>query len=100
MLLRHLTPFTPSPQIPSLQTASQTPSVEEKHTPSLTKLVSPYIKIEPEPPKFQQIDEENNYLQYLRQRVAELAYTNEALTDRLVTIDLGELGMLYQERVF
>lgn len=99
MLLRHLTPFTPSPQIPSLQTASQTQSVEEKHTPTLTELVYPYITIEPEPPKFQQIDEENSYLQYLRQRVAELTYTNEALTDGLVTIELGKTTT-YQERVF
>lgn len=92
MLLRHLTPFTPSPQIPSLKT-------EEKHTPTLTELVSPYITIKPEPPNFQQIDEENNYLQYLRHRVAELTYTNKVLTDRLVTIELVETTT-YQERVF
>lgn len=73
--------------------------MKEKHTPTLTELVSPYITIKPESPTFQLIDEENNYLQYLRQRVAELTYTNEALTDRLVTIELGETTT-YQERVF
>lgn len=67
-----------SPRRDLCEAASETPR------PSLTELLSPYTTITPEPPTFSQLDEENAYL---RQRVAELVYTNKALTDRLITAE-------------
>lgn len=90
-------PQTPSePSTPTSQTSSlltPTRSISDSadilvpspaQTPSLSELLSPYTTITPEPPKFPNLYEENNYL---RQRVAELVYTNEALTDRLISLE-------------
>lgn len=59
-----------------------TPSENQRQ--SLTELLSPYITLRPEPPTFTNVEEENVYL---RQRVAELAYTNNALTDKLISLE-------------
>lgn len=85
-------PSTPTSQTVSLLTPTRSISdsadtllpTSEDQTPSLTEILSPYTTITPEPPKFAKLDEENNYL---RRRVAELVYTNEALTDRLISLE-------------
>lgn len=93
-------PSTSEPAIPNAQTPSQeTPfrstsdsmstdtseaSSLEVHTPSLKELLSPHVTLTPNPPKFLQLEEENAYL---RQRVAELTFMNEALTDKLISVE-------------
>lgn len=74
------TSLTPIPQTPT----SETDTSLEHGPPSLTSLLSPYITLTPEPPKFPQLDEENKHL---RQKIAELSYTNSALTDRLIDVE-------------
>lgn len=80
---------TPTSQSSSTYTppASLTDSSEiisECHIQSLTELLSPYTTLIPEPPKFAKLEEENTYL---RQRIAELMYTNKALTDKLISLE-------------
>lgn len=94
-----LTPtlLTTSIQTPTLQSLSfQTPSYSttdsntirntplKTQAPSLSEIMSPYITLTPVTSKFPQLDKEN---QYLRQPVAELTYTNEALTDKLIELE-------------
>lgn len=93
------TPSSPSvsePSTPTASTPSQTPSFSTKstctplvlpleaQTPPLTEILSPYTSLTPDPPKFPQLDQEN---EYLRQRIAELVYTNEALTNKLIDLE-------------
>lgn len=74
------TPTSPSPT-PSTPTAE---AAADPTTPSLTQLLSPYVTLTPEPPQFTQLDKENDFL---RRKVAELNYTNSALTDRLIEVE-------------
>lgn len=62
----------------------------EHQTPSLTELISPYVTLNPEPPKFINIEDENAYL---RQRIAELVYTNNALTDKLISLEKDKMQL-------
>lgn len=90
-----------SPSVSGLTTAttptsdncpSQTPlnatmdSLEalDSRTPTLTEILSPNLTLKLEPPKFPKLEEENKYL---RQRVVELNYMNEALTNRLILLE-------------
>ncbi|KAG8313156.1 hypothetical protein J6590_006713 [Homalodisca vitripennis] len=94
-------PSTPTPLTPEPQTLTpETATLPEMDPPSLTELLSPYVTLTPEPPKFPQLDEENKYL---RQKLAELKYTNQALTDRLIDVEkrllkLDESETLIAER--
>lgn len=56
--------------------------------PSLTKLPSHYLTPTPDPPKLSQQDQENSYL---RKQLAELTYTNEALTNRFILLENSHL---------
>lgn len=85
---------TPTATTPSLDNCpSQTPlnatmdSLEalDSRTPTLTELLYPYLTLKPEPPKFPKLEEEN---EYLRQRVVELNCMNEALTKRLIHVNI------------
>lgn len=53
-------------------------------TPSLTELLSPYTTITPAPPKYTCLEEENTYL---RQRVAELTFETDALTNKTIELE-------------
>lgn len=72
------------PTTDSKSTSTEEAASLEEQPPSLTELLSPYVTLTPDPPKFQKLEEENAYL---RQRIAELTYTNESLTDRLILLE-------------
>lgn len=95
-------PSTPTSLTPSLQTPRFTSTLDVTDTPSqnsqplsLTELLSPYTTLTPVPPRFSQQEEEN---QHLRQRVAELIYTNEALTDKLISLE-KEIAVINQNKL-
>lgn len=73
-----------APQTPTsdISTSSQRSDLTE--TPSLTELLSPYTTIIPVAAKFDCPNEEN---QHLRQRVAELEYMTEALTNKSIDLE-------------
>lgn len=96
-------PSTPTSQTPSLQTPSRSIPTTDVNSeaitpsPSLTELLSPYTTLTPVPPTFSQPEEENNHL---RQRVAELIYINEALTDRLIALEKQVTSKDCNETIF
>lgn len=75
------TPNTPS-------TSYQTP--EMSYTPSLTETLSPYVQLTPVTPKHACLETEN---QHLRQRVAELEYMIDALTNKAIDLEKELLKM-------
>lgn len=66
----------------TLNTGYRTP--EMSNTPSLTETLSPYVQLTPAPPKHACLETEN---QHLRQRVAELDYMIDALTNKAIDLE-------------
>lgn len=78
-------PVTPTQTPPAVpQTPTTDTSTRATETPSLTELLSPYTTLTPAPPKYQDQEAEN---QYLRQRLAELEYMTEALTNKAIDLE-------------